>query len=59
MERYQVVDQKKSEDDQIDRFKKLASDLGLAGEPPESLDRVMSRLDLKKKPGPEKPADKK
>ncbi|MBY0349493.1 hypothetical protein [Tabrizicola sp.] len=54
-----MVDQKKSEDDQIDRFKKLASDLGLAGEPPESLDRVMSRLDLKKKPGPEKPADKK
>ena len=39
---------------QIDRFKKLASDLGLSGDDPESLDQIMGKLDLKKKPEPEK-----
>lgn len=52
-----MVGQEKTEDDQILRFKKLASDMGLEGEPPESLDRIMGKLDLKKKPEPEKKKD--
>ena len=40
----------KEDQDQAERFKKLASDLGLAGDGPESLDRIMGKLDLKKKP---------
>lgn len=53
-----MVERENTEDEQILRFKKLASDLGLAGEPPESLDRIMGKLDLKKKPESEKPAKK-
>ncbi len=42
---------------QITRFKKLASDLGLEGDDPESFDRAMEKLDLIKKPEP-KPGNK-
>ncbi len=41
---------------QIERFRKLASDLGLAGDDAESLDRVMGKLDLTKKPDATPPA---
>lgn len=54
-----MVKQIKDEDGQIDRFKRLASDLGLSGEPTESLDRIMGKLNLRKKPDPEPKLEKK
>jgi len=42
---------------QSEKFKEVARDLG-ADESPDALDRVMGRLDLKKKPEPEAPAKK-
>ena len=45
---------------QIDRFKSVAVKMGLGQEPTESLDRIMGKLDLTKKPEPDKkPNDKK
>jgi hypothetical protein len=38
---------------QLDRFKEAARELG-ADESADALDRIMGRLDLKKKPEPEK-----
>lgn len=46
------------EKSQQDRFKDAARDLG-SDESADALDRIMGKLDLKKKPEPEKPADKK
>lgn len=43
---------------QSDAFKETARELG-ADESADTLDRIMGRLDLKKKPEPEKPDDKK
>lgn len=44
-------------DSQHDRFKEAARELG-ADESDDALDRIMGKLDLKKKPEPEKPAKK-
>ncbi len=43
--------------DQIDQFKEAARELG-ADESDDALDRVMGKLDLKRKPEAEKPAKK-
>jgi len=43
--------------DQANLFKEVARELG-ADESEGSLDRIMGKLDLKKKPEPEKPAKK-
>lgn len=45
-----MVTKRAPDEGQIERFKKVASDLGLAGESDESLDLVMGKLDLKRKP---------
>jgi hypothetical protein len=41
---------------QVDEFKRVARDLG-ADESDEALDRIMGKLDLTKKPEPEKKPD--
>jgi hypothetical protein len=41
--------------DQSERFKEAARELG-ADESPDAMDRIISKLDLKKKPEPEKDA---
>lgn len=46
-----------SKKSQLDSFKKAADDLD-ADQSDDALDRIMGKLDLKKKPEPEKPADK-
>jgi hypothetical protein len=43
--------------EQGDRFKEAARELG-ADESDDALDRIMGKLDLKKKPEPETPAKK-
>lgn len=43
---------------QAERFREAARKLG-ADEAPNALDRIMGKLDLKKKPEPDKPADNK
>jgi hypothetical protein len=50
--------QKDGEQSQEERFKEAARELG-ADESDDALDHVMGKLDLKKKPEPDKPADKK
>ena len=47
----------KRNSEQLDRFKEAARDLG-ADESDDALDRIRGKLDLKKKPEPEKPAKK-
>jgi len=47
----------KRNSEQLDRFKEAARDLG-ADESDDALDRIMGKLDLKKKLEPEKPAKK-
>jgi len=44
--------------EQIDRFKEAACELG-ADESDDALDRVMGKLDLRKKPEPEPKSEKK
>lgn len=46
-----------TKESQLDRFKNVAKNLGV-DESDDALDRVMGKLDLKKKPEPEKPAKK-
>ena len=46
-----------SQDEQSERFKQAALDIG-ADQSDDALDRIMGKLDLKKKPQPEKPAKK-
>jgi len=45
-----MVDETNDDETQIQRFKRVAMEMGLAGEGPESLDRIMGRLDLTRKP---------
>jgi hypothetical protein len=54
-----MVSKKIDERDQFESFKRVASDLGLAGDDTESLDRIMGKLDLTKKPEPAPKPDKK
>ena len=47
-----MVDKYIAKEHQKERFFQVAGELGLEGGAHESLDRIMSKLDLKKKPDP-------